>query len=359
VADETPSTPRVAVVILNWNGRPFLERFLPSVQASTWPNLEVVLADNCSTDNSVAWVLENHPGITIIENPRNEGFAAGYNTALQQVVADYYVLLNQDVEVEPGWIEPVVAMLQADPQAGAAMPRLLDESDRTRFEYAGAAGGQLDRYGYPFCRGRLFDHMELDEGQYASGEVFWASGAAMFIRAELYHNIGGLDPDFFAHMEEIDLCWRLRRAGWKVLCSTEAAVYHVGGGSLSRSNPRKTYLNFRNNLRLILKNFPATKLLWLLPFRVLLDLLAAANELRQGKFADTRAILRAGFGFLFSLPYWLGRRRHYNHLVENVRVGKNRTTAPGYYRGSIVWNFFARGLKRYSDLPGRNDDVSG
>ncbi|GAA4313958.1 glycosyltransferase family 2 protein [Compostibacter hankyongensis] len=338
------SFPAVAVVILNWNGRSFLERFLPSVCASTYPNLRIYVADNASTDDSIALVTSRFPQVTVIRNTENEGFAGGYNRALRQVDAAYYVLLNQDVEVEPGWIEPVIALLEQTPRAGAAQPKLRSWHNRDHFEYAGAAGGWIDRWGFTFCRGRLFDTVEPDHGQYNDvAEVFWASGAALFVKASLYRELGGLDADFFAHMEEVDLCWRLQRAGYRVLYCPDGIVYHVGGGSLPQGNPRKVYLNFRNNLMLLHKNLPRGERRWVLPVRLMLDGFAAIRSLLQGRPAEVTAILRA--------------HRDYYKWRKTYRSPSDRQAAPlgklpGAYTGSIIVQYFLLGRKRFSRLSG-------
>jgi GT2 family glycosyltransferase len=244
--------PRVAVVILNWNGINYLKQFLPSVCASTYPNLEIIIGDNASTDESVVYVRDNYPQVKIIINDQNYGFAGGYNKILTQLDHDYFILLNSDVEVEPNWIEPVISLMESDSKIAAAQPKILSQANKHSFEYAGAAGGFIDDFGYPFCRGRLFDTLELDKGQYnESSEVFWASGAAFFIKRPNWLEMNGLDDDFFAHMEEIDLCWRLKNEGYKIMYCADSQVYHVGGGTLQAESPFKTYLNFRNNLVLL------------------------------------------------------------------------------------------------------------
>ena len=250
--------PTIAIVILNWNGRKYLEQFLPSVLASTYAGKEIIVADNASTDDSIAFLSGYYPQVRVITLDRNYGFAGGYNQALKQVDSDYYVLLNSDVEVEPGWIEPILELMESDHSIGVCQPKIKMFANRELFEYAGAAGGWLDFLGYPFARGRVFDVCEQDRGQYdAAGPVFWASGAAMFVRAALYHRLGGLDGYFFAHQEEIDFCWRLQLADYKVYTCPQSVVYHVGGGTLPKGNERKVFLNFRNNLIMLAKNLPA------------------------------------------------------------------------------------------------------
>ncbi len=351
-----PLQPTVAVVILNWNGRSFLERFLPSVTATTYPGAEIWVADNASTDDSVAFVERHYPAVRVLRIGSNLGFAGGYNDALDRIEADYFVLLNQDVAVEPGWIEPLVEALERQPEAGAAQPKLLDEARRTHFEYAGAAGGMMDALGYPFCRGRLFDHLEEDRGQYDfETEIFWASGAALFIRSALYRGLGGLDEAFFAHMEEIDLCWRVKRAGYRILYVPGSVVYHVGGGSLDRENPRKLFLNFRNNGRMLVKNLPAGRLLWVLPLRGALDAVAALRERLAGRRDMARAAFRGALDTWLHLRVWLGKARDDARAVEACRVGPDRTGAPGWFSGSVVWRFFVARQRTWRAITGQGD----
>lgn len=267
--------PSVAVVILNWNGQALLQQFLPGVIRSKYSNLQLIVGDNASTDNSVEFVRSNYPDIRIIQNDGNYGFAEGYRRILEQVDAEYYVLLNSDVEVPENWIQPVIDMMQSDSNIAVAQPKIKWQKNRDEFEYAGAAGGYLDLHGFPFCRGRLFDTVESDHGQYnESGEIFWASGAALFIKSKQWKEVGGLDPDFFAHMEEIDLCWRLKNLGYKVAYCADAEVYHVGGGTLSANNPYKTYLNFRNNLIILQKNLPISDAYSRIFIRMCIDFIA-------------------------------------------------------------------------------------
>jgi len=331
--------PTVAIVILNWNGKFYLESFLPSIYNSIYPNLEFIIGDNASTDNSVEFIRETYPLIRVIENDKNYGFAEGYNQVLKQVEADYYILLNSDVDVNEGWIEPVIRAMEADAEIAVAQPKILSSTQRDTFEHAGAAGGFIDRYGYPFCRGRLFNHVEVDSLQYNdSCEIFWATGAAFFIRSEIWKKSGGFDGDFFAHMEEIDLCWRLKRMNYKIWYCADSVVFHVGGGSLDKSNPMKTFLNFRNNLYLIQKNaaYPYTTIF----IRLWLDLVALLHFLVLGKFKDARAINKAHTQF-FKNFYKTKRKR--NAIKSPYKVNK-------VYKGSIIWNYFIGGRKRFTDL---------
>jgi GT2 family glycosyltransferase len=329
-------------VVLNWNGKKFLERFLPYLQQSTYPGLRIWLADNGSTDDSVAFVRYKFPGIQIVINPTNEGFAQGYNSALKQIDSDFYVLLNSDVEVEPGWIEPMVAKMEQDKNIAACQPKILDWNRRTHFEYAGGAGGWMDRYGYPFCRGRVFDSIEEDRGQYdQSGPVFWASGAAMFIRAELYHQMGGFDPFFFAHQEEIDLCWRIQHAGYQVYACPESVVYHVGGGTLPQGSSRKIFLNFRNNLIMLWKNLGHAERCWKIPYRLALDLLSVAKNLLMGKWPYAGAVIKAHWAF-FGWLAWHRKKSHYPvHKIKNLH---------GKFEGNVVWMHFLRGINSFSEI---------
>ncbi len=342
--------PMVAVAILNYNGRPFLEQFLPQLTATTYPNYAIYLADNASTDDSLDFVRTHYPSVTVLELEQNYGFAEGYNQALRRIQADYYLLLNSDVEVTPGWLEPLIELMERDRSVAACQPKILAQREKKRFEYAGASGGWLDYLGYPFCRGRIFMHVEEDNGQYDSTEeIFWASGAAMLLRARLFHDFGGFDSDYFAHLEEIDLCWRLKRAGYKIMVRPRSVVYHVGGGTLNYNTPRKTYLNFRNTLFTILKNEPANKLFWLLPLRILLDLAAVLLFLSQGKLDHIRSVFRAHGTFYGQFRKTLEKRRQNNDLIAKISVS-NKPNLAGVYLGSIVWDYFFRRKKQFNQL---------
>ena len=330
---------KVAVVILNYNGKAFLERFLAQVVASCPDWAEVIVADNASTDGSADFMRECFPEVRLIENGSNDGFSTGYNLALQKVDAQYFVLLNSDIEVAPGWIEPVVALMDADPQIAACQPKILSYHHKERFEYAGACGGFIDKYGYPFCRGRVFQHLEADQGQYDTPmEVFWATGACMFVRADLYRKFGGLDDSFFAHMEEIDLCWRLKNAGYKVFCCPASRVYHIGGGTLPKNSPRKTYLNFRNNLSVLVKNLPEGRVCRIILYRILLDWVASLKFLFEGCFRDFIMVFKAHFDFYRRMKSLREKRKGNQHrqvscvyrrniVVDGMLLGKNKFSA--------------------------------
>ena len=331
---------KLAVVILNWNGRKYLEQFLPTLLKTLPDYAEAVVCDNASTDDSVAFMQEHFPQVRLLLNERNEGFARGYNLALQRVEAKYYCLLNSDIEVADGWIEPVIEQMDANEKIAAVQPKLLSFHHRDEFEYAGASGGFIDKYGYPFCRGRVFQNLEVDEHQYDEPkEVFWATGACMFVRADLYHQIGGLDDSFFAHMEEIDLCWRLKNAGYKVYCCPQSWVYHIGGGTLPKNSPRKTYLNFRNNLSLLVKNLPKRRVHRTILYRIFLDWVAAYKFLFEGCFKDFWMVFKAHWDFYRRLKSLRAKRKENTHQLVSC-----------IYKRNIVFDSILRGKKKYSDL---------
>ena len=338
-------SPKVAVVILNWNGVKYLRQFLPSVLSSTWADLEIVVGDNASIDDSVEFVRQNYPSVKIIENNDNYGFTGGYNIVLAQVEADYYILLNSDVEVFPGWIAPVINLMESDPLIAAAAPKIKAFIQKDHFEHAGAAGGFIDKYGYPFCQGRMFYEIESDRGQYEkSREVFWASGAAMFIKKRCWDEAGGFDDRFFAHMEEIDLCWRLKNRGYKVMYCAESEVFHLGGGTLNTENPFKTYLNFRNNLLLLQNNLPFWRAVGTIAIRIGMDFLALLRFLSEGKRKDAWAVSRAHQNFVFGL--FSGK----NKRVSNGKSSTANYPLKGIYKHSIVWAFFGKKKKHFTEL---------
>ena len=336
------SSPKVAIVILNWNGQNFLERFLPFVMATKYENLEVVVSDNGSGDESVSYIEKNFPQVKLIRWDKNYGFAKGYNISLERVQADYYALINSDVKVEPDWLGPIINLLEQDRLNAACQPKLLSYDHKNFFEYAGGAGGWLDSFGYPFARGRIFDVCEEDRGQYNSTErVFWVTGAAMVIRSEVFHEMKGFDEYFFAHQEEIDLCWRLQLAGYKLYACPSSVVYHVGGGTLPRGNSLKTYLNFRNNQIMLYKNLPWSQKWWKIPFRIFLDSVSAWKGLLTGDGGYFLAILRAHVSFL----KWILFRQ--NQSIFPVRKVEKMA---GLYKGNVVWQHFAKGKKYFSQL---------
>ena len=344
--------PTVAIVILNYNGQQYLEQFLPSVLAYAYANQKVIVADNGSTDTSISFLEARYPNeVEIIDLKQNYGFAEGYNQALNQVSADYYILLNSDVEVRPNWITPIIDLMEQDTSIAACQPKVLAHHNKTIFEHAGAAGGYMDALGYPFCRGRIMDVCEEDTGQYDSIEnIFWATGAALVIRAPLYHAIGQLDGDYFAHMEEIDLCWRLKRAGYKIMVVPESVVHHVGGGTLNYQSPRKTYLNFRNNISTLFKNEPSLKLLWLLPIRFSLDGIAGIVFILKGQYQHTLEIIKAHVYFYKNIRKLSAKRKSYSKLIEANKIGVE--TKEGRIAKSILWQYYALGKKAYKNIFG-------
>lgn len=335
---------KTAVVILNYNGKNFLEKFLPNVLECSQGDAEIIIADNASTDDSVKYLKENYPQLNLIINSENGGFAKGYNDALKQIEADYYVLLNSDIEVTKDWIKPIISLLDNDKSIAAVQPKIIDFKNRKNFEHAGACGGFIDKFGFPFCRGRIFNSIEEDQGQYNNTqEVFWATGAALFIRSDKFWEVGGFSEAFFAHMEEIDLCWRLKNRGNKIFVVPESTVYHVGGGTLSYMSPFKTYLNFRNNLFLIYRNKREINLFTFLLTRLTLDGLAGFKFITEGKFKHCYQIIRAHLHFYQALP----RLKKERLSLINQDLNPNLF---GIYSKSIVFDFFKNGIKKFSDL---------
>ena len=335
---------KVAVVILNWNGEAMLRRFLPTVVRYSCDEAEIWVADNASDDASVQLLREHFPSVKLIQLDKNYGFAEGYNRALAQIEAEYYVLLNSDVEVTHHWLTPLVEYMDAYPDVAACQPKLLSEANRDYFEYAGASGGFIDRYGYPFCRGRIFNTVEEDNGQYDYIiDILWATGACMLIRSADYREAHGLDGRFFAHNEEIDLCWRLRQRGRRIVCIPESEVYHVGGGTLPKSNPTKTFLNFRNNLTMLYKNLPDGELKGVMRVRRVLDYVAALKMLVADRsWVDFKAVVKARWAFY--------RWRH-NFDDDRREIGRTRTAGPSERVGySILWQYYVKGRKTFSRL---------
>jgi GT2 family glycosyltransferase len=336
--------PKVAVVILNWNGKALLQKFLPSVVMHSG-DAEIWVADNYSTDDSLDFVKQNYPQIKIVTNAVNGGFAKGYNDSLKRIPADYYILLNSDVEVCSNWINPIIQMMENDHLIAACQPKIMAYNQKDYFEYAGAAGGFMDKYDYPFCRGRLFDTVEKDLHQYDNIiEIFWASGAALFIRAKCFFEVDGFDEIFFSHMEEIDLCWRLKNRGYKVMFNPFSLVYHVGGATLAAYNPKKTYLNFRNNLFLITKNQFQGILFFNIFRRLILDGVAGVKYVFEGKGAHCLAIIKAHLHFYELLGSFLVKRKNQKSLIKMPNTH-------GRYQNWVVWEYFVKGKKNFSDLP--------
>ncbi len=330
---------KTAIIILNWNGEKLLEQFLPSVVEFTAKQADIYIADNNSTDNSIDFITENFPSVKIIKNAINGGYAKGYNDALKHIDADIFCLINSDIEVTENWLNPILNEFENDENIGVLQPKILDFKDKTKFEYAGAAGGFLDFFGYPYCRGRIFNDIEKDTNQFNKiSDIFWASGACFFIKSNLFRELNGFDEDYFAHQEEIDLCWRVQNAGFKIKYIPNSIVYHVGGATLSNLNPKKTFLNFRNSLLNILKNVPNRYLFFLILSRLILDGFAGIKFLLELKPKHTFVILKAHLSF-------------YSLFFKFLRKRKNKKKKTNYYNHkSVVWQYFVLGRKKYHQL---------
>ncbi len=327
---------KIAVVILNWNGAKLLEQFLPSVVAYS-NDASIYLVDNASTDNSINVIQSKFPTVKIIQNTNNFGFAKGYNEALQQVEEEYYALINSDIEVTQNWLTPILSIFEKEPNTGIIQPKILDYKNKDYFEYAGAAGGFIDKYGYPYCRGRLFETLEKDNNQYNDAcDIFWASGACFFIRKEIYRKLDGFDDDFFAHQEEVDLCWRAFNLGYKAKYTSKSTVFHVGGATLNESNPKKTFLNFRNSLLMLVKNLPKNKLFQILFIRLLLDGIAGIHFIFQGKFKHCFAIVKAHFYF-------------YHLISRNLKKRSDFQSNKYYKADSIVLQYYVKNGKVFEN----------
>ncbi len=330
---------KTAVVILNWNGRKLLEEFLPSVVLHSKSEAEIFVIDNASTDDSISFLKSSFPEIKIIQNPENKGYAGGYNQGLKHIEADIFVLLNSDVEVTANWLIPVLKEFKNNTNLAAAQPKILDYKNKEYFEYAGAAGGFIDKYGYPYCRGRIFNTIEKDEGQYDGvTEIFWASGACFFVRGTHFWEAGGFDEDYFAHQEEIDLCWRFYNMNLNVVCVGDSKVYHLGGGTLDNLSPKKTFLNFRNSLFNLQKHVPSGNLFTTIFIRMLLDGLAGINFLVTFKLNHFISIIKAHFSFYFNLSKTAKKR---NKLLKKKKF---------YTTNSIVFTYFAKKIKLFNEL---------
>ena len=331
---------KIAIVILNWNGQQLLEKFLPSiVNFSTLENVNIYIADNASTDNSIHFIKENYPAIKVIQNKKNGGYAKGYNDALKHINADVFGLVNSDIEVTKNWLDPIITTFKNEPKTAIIQPKILDYKNKKLFEYAGAAGGLIDKYGYPYCRGRIFSELEFDIGQYNDTcEIFWASGACFFIRSAVYFDLKGFDEDYFAHQEEIDLCWRAKNKNQIIKYVGPSTVFHVGGATLQKESPKKTFLNFRNSLFSLVKNLPSSKLFSIIFMRLVLDGVAGIKFLLELHPIHSLAIIRAHFSFYYYLPKTLRKR---TNSPQNNHYFKIK---------SIVWKYFIEGKKEYNEL---------
>jgi GT2 family glycosyltransferase len=340
----------LAIVILNFNGKNFLQQFLPVLlEHSRRHTTDVYIADNASTDDSLDFVETHFPTVKTIRLARNFGFAEGYNQALKDIRADYYLLLNSDVEVSEGWLQPMIDLLNSNERIAAVQPKIRSWHDRHLLEHAGGAGGFMDALGYPLCKGRIVGALEPDNGQYDTvSECFWATGACMLVRAHLFHELGGFDGDYFAHMEEIDWCWRAKRAGYQIMVQPACTVYHVGGGTLPTSNPRKTYLNFHNSLVTILKNEPLTKCLWNIPLRLILDGVAGVKFLFEGNFMNIVMIIKAHWVFFGTISKVWHKRRRYTRLIVQHKIAERNDF--GVLPTSIVFDHFIKGKTTFQDL---------
>ena len=334
-----------AVVILNWNGEKYLQQFLPVLLEHTAiQGVEIIVADNASTDNSLEVLNKDFPTIKTIILDKNYGFAGGYNKAFEQIEADYFVLLNSDVEVTAHWLEPLVDYMNENQNVAACQPKILSYYQRAYFEHAGASGGYIDRFGFPFCRGRIFGVAEEDKGQYDDvAEVFWATGACMVVRSNLFKKVGGLDDEFFAHMEEIDLCWRFKSRGYKIMCIPQSKVYHIGGGTLNSESPHKTYLNFRNNLLMLYKNLPNDLLKPVMTARLMFDYLAAFQLFITGKPKNAMSVLKARTDFNKMMPDFEEKRKE--NILYTTKVDQSNV-----YQESIVYEYYFKGRKTFSSL---------
>ena len=331
---------KIALVILNWNGKELLNKFLPSiVEYSSLPEVSIWVADNASTDNSIEFLSKNYPDVNIVQNTINGGYAKGYNEALQHINADVYGLINSDIEVTENWLASIISEFKTNAETAIIQPKILDYKDKSKFEYAGAAGGYVDKFGYPYCKGRIFNELEEDQHQYnKNSEIFWASGACFFIKSNVFHQLNGFDEDYFAHQEEIDLCWRAQNQNFKIMYVADSTVYHVGGATLKESSPKKTFLNFRNSLSTLIKNVPSSKLFLVIITRLILDGIAGIKFIIDLKPIHTWAIIKAHFSFYYYLPKMLKKR-------------SKKLKKQNYFKvKSIVWAHFIQKKKKYSAL---------
>lgn len=350
IKKKTKIEAKVTLAILNHNGSELLESYLPMMEYSSGKyEVDIVVIDNHSTDLSVDFINEWYPEIRVVELTKNYGYAEGYNRGLKDIKTPYVVMINSDILVTENWLDAIIDAMEADENVAVCQPVILSLESKNAFEYAGAAGGFIDILGYPFCRGRIFDEVEMNKNQYNQRkEIFWASGATMVCRTKIFHQLGGFDPMFFAHQEEIDFCWRAKQAGYSVECITDSQIYHLGGGTLTYDNPKKTYLNFRNNLYLITKNESFYKLLWLLPLKLVLDGIAGIRFLLSGNPGTTLAIVKAHLNYYVQLPAVIEQRNKCQHLIDRFKVGPINMV--GRYHNSIIWKFFIEGKRKFSDL---------
>jgi GT2 family glycosyltransferase len=338
----------ICVAILNYNGKHHLEHYLPQVLKTVSQELILVI-DNCSTDDSVSYMKKTYPEIDLLVLDENYGFAGGYNEGLKSVHSKYILLLNSDVATCPEFLEIMVKEIESDPSIAAVQPTILSYNNPDKYEYAGAAGGLLDIFGYPLCRGRVFDHLEMYSEKYSDREIFWATGACMLVRNELFKSTGGFAADFFAHLEEIDLCWRWKRMGYKIKAATKAKVKHLGGGTLSYQSSRKTYLNFRNSLCTLMRNEKVSTLLWLMPFRLILDLIATLMFLAKGETNNARAVVRARRHYYGRLNILIQQRKELIKMIRTQSIGTDRSHI-GRLKKSIVFNYYVLGKKDYEEI---------
>ncbi|MBL7765278.1 MAG: glycosyltransferase family 2 protein [Chitinophagaceae bacterium] len=333
-----------AVVVLSYNGKELHQLFFPELIAQSQGRYDVVLIDNASTDDTAAYVAQHFTEVHIVRIPVNHGFAHGYYEGLKQIQAKYYVLLSADFEITPNWFQPLHQLMEKHPDIAACQPKIKYYKDKSKFEYAGAGGGFIDTWGYLFCRGRIFFTLEEDKGQYDNTlEVFWASGGCMFVRADLYHQLGGLDAELYAHMEEVDLCWRMKNAGYRIAYCGSSTVYHIGGSVISYGSPQKIFYNYRNSLILLLKNLPASRLIWLLPFRLILDGVSGVRSILGGNFKEVKAILKAHWSFYRHFGLWYRKRKVSQSLITTPSGG-------GIYPKSIIAEYFIRKKTEYHQL---------
>jgi len=333
-----------AVVVLSYNGKDLHQLFFPELIQEAQGKYDVVLIDNASTNDTAAYVREHFPSVQIVTIPVNHGFAHGYYEGLQQIDAKYYVLLSADFEITKNWFQPLHSLMQKHTDIAACQPKIKYYKDKTKFEYAGAGGGFIDKWGYLFCRGRIFFTIEEDFGQYNNTiETFWAGGGCMFVRADVYHTLGGLDKDLYAHMEEVDMCWRMKNAGHRIAYCGSSTVYHIGGSVISYGSPQKIFYNYRNSLVLLLKNLPTTKVLWLLPYRLILDGVSGLRAILKGDIKEVKAIIRAHWSFFMHFGMWYKKRKDANKTVSTY-------SQSGIYKQSIIWEYFAKKKTLYTDL---------